>query len=258
MSLRFAPLIAIISCCAGALLAQAPSVQPVLPPTGLTVQYGLGQYALRDEYISKERYSGIMPYVSAEWSRFHGKWGYRLGFEFRQATEISNNNVAAGILHAALYRDYFYPVGRKSLFGNDAYLFLGPATGIHIYMNDQQVAAQGAFNFDNSMATLFSLGINAMAVVPFRAHLQIEGSLRLSLLAMGVRSTDVVEGEGSMGGILTLLSGTDPTAGCGIRYFIDERLSLKTAYRLQILRISKWNPLLCVDDNITLSISVHI
>jgi hypothetical protein len=258
MSHRFVLLIAILFTCAGVLPAQAPVVQQVLPPTGISLQCGLGQYALRDEYISKERYAGTMPYVSAEWSRFHGKWGYRMSFEFRQATDIRNNNVAAEILHAALYRDYIYPVGRRSLLGKDAYLFLGPATGIHVYFNDQQIAARGALDIDNSTATLFSLGMNAMAIVPLQANLQLEGSLRLSLIALGARSTDVVEGEGSMGGILTVLSGTDPTADCGIRYFIKDKVSLKAAYKLQILSISKWNPLLSVSDNITLSISVHL
>jgi len=232
--------------------------QSTLYPAGLSFQYGLGQYSVRDEYISKERYSGTLPYVSAEWSRFHETWGYRMSFEFRHATDIRNNNVTAEILQAALYRDYIYPVGRKSLLGKDAHLFLGPATGIHMYFNDQKIAAQHALNIDFSTAILFSLGMNAMVIIPFQSNLQLEGSLRLSLLAIGVRSTDVVEEEGSMGGILTVLSGTDPTADCGIRYFIKDKLSLKAAYKLQILSISKWNPLLSVSDNITLSISYHL
>ena len=258
MSHRYILVVALLFGCADFLPAQAPAAQRVLPPTGFSLQYGLGQYALRDEFISRERYSGLLPRVSVEWARFHGKWGYRMVFEFRRGTDIRNNNVATEILHAALYRDYFYPLGRKSLFGNDAYLFLGPATGIHVYNNDQQIADQGAFDFDHSEATLFSLGLNAMAVVPFRPHLQIEGSLRLSLLAMGVRSIDVVEDEGSTGGILTTLSGTDPTAECGIRYFVKDRLSLKAAYQLQVLHISKWNPLLSVSDNLTISVSYHL
>ncbi|UCD37305.1 MAG: hypothetical protein JSW54_10790 [Fidelibacterota bacterium] len=243
--------------CAGSLPAQPPDV-PIRPPTGLSIQGGLGQYALRDEYISKERYAGTLPLISAEWSRFHGKWGYRMGFEFSQSADIRNNNVATEIFQAVLYRDYIYPVGRKSLFGKDAYLFLGPSTGIRLYTNDQKIANQGAFDIDYSTVTLISLGMNAMVVVPVRSRLQAEGSLRLSLLAMGVRSMDVVEGEGSMGGILTLFSGTDPTAECGIRYFILDKLSLKAAYKLQVLRIGKWNPLLSVSDNITLTASYHL
>ena len=179
-------------------------------------------------------------------------------FEFRHATDIRNNNVAAEILQAALYRDYIYPVGRKVLFGKDAHLFLGPTTGIQMYFNDQQIAAQHALNIDFSMALLFSLGMNSMVVIPLQSNLQMEGSLRLSLLAMGVRSADVIEEDAAVGGILTVFSATDPTAECGIRYVIKDRLSLKVAYKLQILRISKWNPLLSVSDIITLSISYHL
>jgi len=232
--------------------------ESTLYPTGLSIQYGLGQYALRDEYISKEKYSGTLPYVSAEWSRFHETWGYRMIFEFRHATNIRNNNIAAEILQAALYQDYIYPVGRKVLFGKDAHLFLGPTIGIHMYFNDQKIAAQHALNIDFSTATLFSLGMNSMVVIPFQSNLQMEGSLRLSLLSIGMRSADVVEENTITEGILTVLSGTNSTAGIGIRYFIKDRLSLQTAYKLQILRISKWDPLLSASDNITLSISYHL
>ena len=37
--------------------------------SGISVQAGLGQYSVRDEYFSAERYSGTLPYLSVSWTR---------------------------------------------------------------------------------------------------------------------------------------------------------------------------------------------
>ena len=232
--------------------------ESALYPTGISFQYGLGQQSVRDEFISKERYTGALPYISADWSKFHEKWGYRMSFEFRNATNIKNNNIAADVLQAGLFRDYIYPIGQKWLFGKDIYLFAGPTTGIQMYFNEQKIADQGILNIDFSLAMLFSLGVNSMIIIPFQPNLQLEGSMRLSLVAMGMRSCDVVEEDILTGDILTVLSAADPSAVCGVRYFIKDKLSIKGAYNLQVLSISKWNPLLSVSDILTLSISYHL
>ena len=46
-------------------------------PTGIFLGYGQGLYSVKDESISKEKYSGTLPYYSMEWVRFHNKNGYR-------------------------------------------------------------------------------------------------------------------------------------------------------------------------------------
>ena len=33
-------------------------------PAGIVMEYGLGNYAIKDKYISEEKYSGTLPYFS--------------------------------------------------------------------------------------------------------------------------------------------------------------------------------------------------
>lgn len=254
----FVFLVAFICCSAAVLDAQALTGQLIPPSTGLSIQYGFGQYAMRDEYISQERYSGLLPYLSADWSRLHDKWGYRLKLEFRNSSEIKNNNVSTDVLQAALQQDYLYPIKRAALFGKEAQVYAGPSFGFHLFMNDQNIAAQGALHMDMSLAFLLSLGVNSEIVVPMGSKLLVEGSCRTSLLSIGIRTVDVVEESGTAGGLLTLLSGAIATADLGVRYRIQDRLSVRAAGMLQIMSVSKWNPILTVSDNLTMTLSYHI
>jgi len=256
---RYLVLLAACICCSTAVLdAQAPAGQPTPPPTGLSIQYGFGQYAMRDEYISKERYSGTLPSLSADWSRFHDKWGYRLKLEFRHSSEIKNHSISTEILQAAWLQDYMYSLGRAVLFGKEAHVYLGPSFGIYFFLNNPNIAAQGGLSVDLSQATLLFLGLNSDVVIPMGSKLLVEGSGRVSLLSIGIRSDDVLDGSGVSGGLLTAFSGAIASAELGIRYRILDKLSVKAAGMLQILNISKWNPLLAVSDNLTLTLSYHL
>jgi len=62
-------------------LGQDSMSHQTLFPSGISIEYGLGRYSVRDEYISKERYSGTLPDFRANWSRFHSKYGYNVVFE---------------------------------------------------------------------------------------------------------------------------------------------------------------------------------
>ena len=47
-------------------------------PAGISFEYGIGNYSVKDEYISKEKYSGTLPYYSFGWIRNHNKYVYGL------------------------------------------------------------------------------------------------------------------------------------------------------------------------------------
>ena len=59
-------------------------------PSGISLGSGMGLYSVKDEYISKEKYSGNLPYLNLEWVWFHYKGAYRLEFEYQNSTKISN------------------------------------------------------------------------------------------------------------------------------------------------------------------------
>ncbi len=114
-------------------------------PNGITIDYGMGSYSVRDEIISKEKYSGAFPYFAARWSRIHEKDGYCLGLEFRSSEKISNHNIDAQIIQFSLYRDYFYRVGKFSLFSKHVYAFLSPTPEFYFYYNQPNISRNGLY-----------------------------------------------------------------------------------------------------------------
>ena len=85
-------------------------------PSGIFISYGLGSYSVKDEYISKEKYSGTLPYFNVEWVRFHEKHAYCLEFEYRSSSEISNNNISAKVEQFTFNQDFIYSIGSFSIF----------------------------------------------------------------------------------------------------------------------------------------------
>jgi len=97
---------------------------------------------------------------------------------------------------------------------------------------------------------LFSLGVNSEIIMPLRKDLQAEGAIRFGLLSFGFRMVDDEEEDISPAKLLTLLSGTNGSVRLGMRYHLVGNLSVKLAYKLQVTRISSWDPLLSASDNV--------
>ena len=218
-------------------------------PRGISIEYSFGKYSVRDEYISNEKYSGTFPSFNANWSRFHSKYGYHLSLEYGSSSKIKNYNVSTAIYQFVLNQGFLYPLPRMSLFARDAYAFLGPSTELYFFYNKQNIAVSG-FDYAQSFAALFSIGLNSEIIFPIRKDLQVEGSLCMSILSLGFRMVDNEEEDVSPVKLLTLLSGTNASFRFGIRYNLFGNFSLKLAYKLHLTRISSWAPLLSASDNL--------
>lgn len=234
--------------------AQDPLDQPPVFPGGISVEYGLGRYSVRDEYISKEKYSGTLPHIEASWARFHNRYGYHLGLTYRSSSNIKNYNVSADIHQFSLNQGFLYPLPSISLFTRDVYVLFGPSTELYFYYNKQNIAVSG-FDYAQSFASLLSLGAHARFTVPIAQRVRIESSIYSSVLSIGLRIVDTEEEEESPAKLLTLLSGTNTFVRLGIRYHLFGDLSLKFAYRFHMTRISAWNPLLSSSDDTIASLT---
>ena len=245
---------------ASSLSGQNDQDRQTIFPRGIAIDYGLGSYSVRDEYISKEKYSGALPYFTASWSRFQEKGGYCLGLEFRSSDEIKNFNINTQIIQFALYRDYLYCVGKFSLFSKHVYAFLGPTPEFYFYYNQPNISRNGLY-LNLSFAALLSLGCNGQFIMPLRQDLQAEGSFRISLLSVGLRMVELVDRDVGTDQpplkFLTPFSGLNSTVNLGLRYYLLRSFSLKLAYKVQILRITPWDELISASDNLTASVSYH-
>lgn len=124
---------------------------------------------------------------------------------------------------------------------------------LYMYYNKQDVATEG-INISFSFATLFSVGDHSDIIVPIRHSLQIEGSIGLSLLSLGVRMIDIEaakeDEEVSLLKLLTAFSGTNASSSLGFRFFLFKKFSIKFAYKMQLTRISSWDHLIAASDNV--------
>ena len=224
-------------------------------PAGISVEYGLGLYSVKDEYISKEKYSGTIPHLGVKWTKYQGNYGYILGLDFQNSSRIKNNNVSADIYQFTLNQGFLYPLPKYSLFSKDFYSYLGPSTELYFFYNKQQIAISG-FDYASSFAILFSLGINSEFIMPIQNNFSIEGSLSLSVLSLGFRMVnDEDNDDESPAKLLTLFSGTNGSLKLGMGYYLLDNISLKLAYRFHLTRISSWTPLLSASDDLILSLT---
>ena len=223
-------------------------------PAGISFEYGIGNYSVKDEYISKEKYSGTLPYYSFGWIRNHNKYVYRLNMDYRYSNDIYNYNISTGINQLMLNQGFLYPLKKKTLFKNDLYIWLGPSTEFFLYYNKPNIAFSG-FDYAQSFAALAAIGFNADVIYPVKQNFQLEDSLSTTVLSMGFHLIDREEDDESGEKPLTLFSGLNSSFDLGMRYYLFNRLSLKLAYKFELTRISAWNPLLSTSDNLIIGIS---
>ena len=158
-------------------LAQDTLTHKSVFPAGISVSYGQGSYSVKDEYISKEKYTGSIPYYNIEWVRFHNQNGYRLQFEYWKSTNISNNNVSAEVQQFNYNQDFIYPLGSFSFLAHPVYAYLGPSVQVFYYEIYYHFVAPGTFITPTSFGTIGSLGINAEFIYPFGNKFSMEGLL---------------------------------------------------------------------------------
>ncbi len=223
-------------------------------PGGISIEYGIGSYSVKDEYISKEKYSGTLPYYSFGWAREHNKYVYRLEMAYRSSSNINNHNVSTAISQFRLSQGFLYPLKKMILFKNDLYIWLGPSTELYFYYNKPNIAVSG-FDYAQSFAGLLALGFYADFIYPLGRNFQVESSLSLTVLSLGFRMVDSEEDNQSPVKPLTLFSGLNSSFDLGARYYLFNQLSVKIAYKFELTRISAWDPLLSASDNVIIGLT---
>lgn len=250
-------LLALLLLCLGAapgLRGQTPPAHREVFPGGAGFTWGVGPVTLQDEYISGERYSGSLPSFSAQWARFHGRSGFRVGMELASSSDVWSHRVSTAVTEFALDLDFLYPAGSISLGSRRAYLFLGPSPGISFLVNDQQIASHG-MEVALSFAGLISLGTAGEVVVPLSSRLRAVGTVRAALFSAGLRMVDLVEEEEESS--LKLLgphSGTRVVASAGLRYQALGWAAVQIGYQGRLWRVTAWDRLVSSRDHLTFAL----
>ena len=230
------------------------SNQKSIFPEGISIEYGIGSYAVTDEYISAEKYSGTIPYYSIMWTKQHSDYVYHLKIDFGNSSEIKNYNVSADIYQFTLNQGFSYAIPKFTMFNKDAYLYLGPSAELFFYYNKQNIAVSG-FDYSQSFALLISAGVNSQLFYKLWNDFNIEGSLDFNVLSLVFRMVDMEENNESPAKILTLISANNVVFTIGPRYYLFDNLSVKAAYLFNLTRISTWEPLLSASDNVVFTLT---
>lgn len=228
-------------------------------PSGISAGYGLGLYSVRDEYISKEKYTGTLPYLNLKWVRFHNKNAYRLEFESQRSTNISNNNISAKVIQLVFNQDFLYAVGSFPLFSGSVYAYLGPSVQFFFYDIDYNFAQPGTFISPNTFGIIGSLGINCAFIYPVNKKLLIEGFLRSNVLSFSGKKIDEYKYADESGPALLFVStATKIDSDISIRYYLSKRVSASLGYKFDLSRINKWDPYVAASSSLIISVNVTL
>jgi hypothetical protein len=226
---------------------------------GLGIRAGISHSAIRDEFISDEKYSGSLPYVALSWSRFHDAYGYRLIFEFESSTSVKNHNVSAEITQATFDFEYLYPVGNFPLLSNDLALLAGPSAEIFLHFRNQNIASGGSSLFNAlSFSSLLSAAAKAEAYYPLNDVFQIDFGARLSILSLGGRMINPEKKDVSVVKVLTVLSSIRLSTEIAARYRVAKPLTLALVYQFKYTRIAGWDLFLSGSDTFIAAITYDL
>ncbi len=227
-------------------------------PSGIFLKYGLASYGVKDEYISKEKYSGTLPYYSLEWVRFHPAHGYRLQFEYSKSTDVKNNQVSAEAQQATFSQDFFYPLGDPAR-TRKMNCWLGPSVQVFYYEIYYHFAQPGSFISPSTTGTIFSLGINATGIYSLAEKWTAEGFLRSNVLSVAGKAVDELEYQNALGpSFLTLFTTTRLDAEARLRYSLFSWMSLSLSYKFDLSRIHRWDPYIAGSHGGILSIQIKL
>jgi hypothetical protein len=244
--------------CATTSMAQNSHDAGNLLGSGISVRGGLGHLAIKDGYVSEEKYSGTLGSLSLFWLEGDSTSAHRVGFDYCGSSAIRNNNVSAQVMQAALSLDFLRSVGSFSLFDRDVLAFVGPSGDLFLYYRQQNIATGGNALFNAySFAMFFSLDVNSTLVMPLSSRFSAESSARLSLLSAGGRLADLHGTNVSFFKLTSLLSGLRGHWEFLLRYAMSDLFLLKAGYRFEICQSSTWSYLLSASDNLVFIVTVR-
>lgn len=238
-------------------LAQTPPTFESLLGGGIFLQGGLGSLALRDEYISKEKYSGSLPYFECGWLKSHDSSAVRFGLEFRSSSTVNNNRVSAEVVQGGVNLDYIYPIGRFQLFAHTIYAFLGPSMEMYYYNRTENIARGGSAAY-NSYVTYYSLSVNSTLILPLGSDLSSECSGVLNLTGWGKRSITSQNNDQKAFKPISVFSGIRGSTNILLRYNVSDALLLKAGYRFEICQMTSWDYLLSASDNLIIAVMYRL
>ncbi len=224
---------------------------------GIIFRYGIGSLALKDELISKEKYTGTFPVYFVGWSGYNKDFGLNIYIKWENSSAVKDYNVTSNLSQSLIGISFYYPVGSISIFRRNLFFFLGPAAEMFQYNQTRNVTNYSAYN-ENALAKLASISITARAFYVINTAFMLEASGRLSLLSVANKTTSsLAGGTNTATAVLTTLYGFHSNVGINIRYHILSHITASAGYMFDLSQISEWDFFITAEDEFNAGISYN-
>ncbi len=225
--------------------------------TSLFVEAGVGRLAVRGRAVSSERYVGSPDYIAVDWTKLGDSRGFHLGFLLEHGSEIAQGNLSANIVLTSINIDYLYRVASFSLFSRPALLFLGPSTGTHVYIREQNVANRSEEVV--SIAFTLPIGLVSKLAVPFGRRFALIADVDIDVFSLGLRYPS--NGEDDFDGrLLHVINGFVGGLDLRARYRLGSKFAASLVVRQRANSITAWDESLLVGGasvGIALGVQFH-
>lgn len=232
--------------------AQDASGAVFRPVDGLSVASGLRYLVVKDEYISKEKYSGSSSFFALDWSKYHETYNFHVTIDFVNNAKINNFNISAYLSEFDLSLSYLYSIGSLNILNREAHFYLGPVPEFFYYFRHQNIAFTA-----NSKTSLISGGIRIEMFYPLGNRWDIEGYMQSSILSLDQGESTEANGSAtsSQSEIVTLFSGLRYSFSATVRYILIKNFSIDAGYQFNLVRSTAWDYFISSNDNLTASLT---
>jgi hypothetical protein len=234
-------------------------------PQGIFFEAGYGSIAIRDKYISPERYTGDINTLKLVWSKVHGgKYAYETTFDYVHGAKIRNYGVSAEVQEFTLNHIFLFPAKREHyLFSKRFYSFIGPSAELWLHVRNQDVSNY-LITIPYSLAGMLSIGFNQKIIVPINSKFGLLCNYKVGILSLTGKtnySNSADANKPSAIKLLTPLTGLNARINYSGYYIINAHITCLAGYEFRITRIANnasWDDLVNAMDIFSLKLTCNI
>jgi hypothetical protein len=205
---------------------------------GLTVEYGWGGVAVKDDYLSGERYTGTTPYLGVWYNRLDERKGFQLGFTHQEDDQLENNAIRASFLQASLVFDQLFNVKSFVLFKQPANWYFGPSVEYFEYELINRFASNHKAFSELIMA---SMGIASLVEWQFTDRFMASLFLRSNIIGVNHKTHDELKYPDKNSALQTFITANHLVIDLSLRYRVLKRVSLGLRGKGHYIRSTGWD-----------------
>lgn len=223
-------------------------------PLGLSVEYGIGSSAIKDEYVSQERYTGSMNYIGFWYGRMNDQKGFQLGLTNQQGDDFKNYAIRADFSRVSLNFDQFFSIKEFKIFSKPSTWYFGPSVE---YFEYELINRFSSNHKVFSEYIMVSMGINTFIDWNISEKFITTVFLRSNVVSVNHKLHDEQKYPEQEAKLQTFFVSNNINGDLFLRYKILKRISLGLKLKGQYTRSTGWDKSVSYTNSILLFVIVH-